>query len=171
MPPGIGFSISIIALIITAKARDRLTFIFLENLFCYQVEISVGEGNGTPLQYSCLHNPRDGGAWWAAIYGVTQGRTQLKWLSSLAETSVTRHKIHSSWLHSRFLYRVTCMFFPIRKKNKEKTSPRNLLLSSLCFPVDCIYQNWFATLQLNSVITCAFSNKKLRLGLPGWYSG
>ena len=35
------------------------------------------EGNGTPLQYSCLENPMDGGAWWAAIYGVTKSRTQL----------------------------------------------------------------------------------------------
>ena len=42
----------------------------------------VGEGNGTPLQYSCLENPRDRGAWWAAIYGVAQSRTQLKRLSS-----------------------------------------------------------------------------------------
>ena len=40
------------------------------------------EGNGSPLQYSCLENPRDGGAWWAAVYGVTQSRTRLKWLSS-----------------------------------------------------------------------------------------
>ena len=37
-----------------------------------------GEGNGTPLQYSCLENPRDGGAWWAAGYGVAQSRTRLK---------------------------------------------------------------------------------------------
>ena len=37
-----------------------------------------GEGNGTPLQYSCLENPRDGGAWWAAISGVAQSRTRLK---------------------------------------------------------------------------------------------
>ena len=37
-----------------------------------------GEGNGTPLQYSCLENPRDGGAWWAALYGVAQSRTRLK---------------------------------------------------------------------------------------------
>ena len=37
-----------------------------------------GEGDGTPLQYSCLENPRDGGAWWAAVYGVTQSRTRLK---------------------------------------------------------------------------------------------
>ena len=37
-----------------------------------------GEGNNTPLQYSCLENPRDGGAWWAAVCGVTQSRTRLK---------------------------------------------------------------------------------------------
>ena len=42
----------------------------------------IGEGNGNPLQCSCLENPRDGGAWWAAVYGVTQSRTQLKPLSS-----------------------------------------------------------------------------------------
>ena len=41
-----------------------------------------GEGNGNPLQCSCLENARDGGAWWAAIYGITQSRTRLKWLSS-----------------------------------------------------------------------------------------
>ena len=39
-------------------------------------------GNGNPLHVSCLENPRDGGAWWAAIYGVTQSQTWLKWLSS-----------------------------------------------------------------------------------------
>ena len=42
----------------------------------------TGEGNGNPLQCSCLENPRDRGAWWAAVYGVTQSRTQLKRLSS-----------------------------------------------------------------------------------------
>ena len=36
---------------------------------------AIGEGDDTPLQYSCLENPRDGGAWWAAVYGVTQSRT------------------------------------------------------------------------------------------------
>ena len=39
---------------------------------------SSGEGNGNPLQCSCLENPRDGGAWWAAVYGVAQGQTRLK---------------------------------------------------------------------------------------------
>ena len=42
----------------------------------------VGEGNGNPLQCSCLENPRDWGAWWAAVYGVAQSPTQLKWPSS-----------------------------------------------------------------------------------------
>ena len=41
----------------------------------------IGEGNGNPLQCSCLENPRDGGAWWAAIYGVAQSWTRLKQLS------------------------------------------------------------------------------------------
>ena len=49
---------------------------------CHRVEIiqSVafsGEGNGTPLQYSCLENPMDGGAWWAAVHGVAKSRTRL----------------------------------------------------------------------------------------------
>ena len=43
--------------------------------------LCIGEGNGNPLQYSCLENPRDGGAWWAAIYGVAQSWTRLKRLS------------------------------------------------------------------------------------------
>ena len=42
----------------------------------------IGEGNGNPLQCSCLENPRDRGAWWAAIYGVAHSWTRLKWLSS-----------------------------------------------------------------------------------------
>ena len=42
----------------------------------------IGEGNGNPLQCSCLENPRDGGAWWAAVYGVAQSWTRLKQLSS-----------------------------------------------------------------------------------------
>ena len=42
----------------------------------------IGEGNGNPLQCSCLENPRDGGAWWAAVYEVTQSLTRLKRLSS-----------------------------------------------------------------------------------------
>ena len=47
----------------------------------------IGEGNGNPLQCSCLENPRDGGAWWAAAYGVTQSQIWLKWFSSSSSSS------------------------------------------------------------------------------------
>ena len=48
----------------------------------------IGEGNGNPLQYSCLENPRDRGAWWAVVYGVAQSRTRLKWLSSSSSKAI-----------------------------------------------------------------------------------
>ena len=57
-----------------SHTTERLHFHF--SLSC------IGEGNGNPLQCSCLENPRDGRAWWAAVYGVAQGRTRLKRLSS-----------------------------------------------------------------------------------------
>ena len=47
----------------------------------------IGEGNGNPLQCSCLENPRDGEAWWAAVSGVAQSRAWLKWLSSSSSSS------------------------------------------------------------------------------------
>ena len=49
----------------------------------------IGEGNGNSLQCSCLENPRDGGAWWAAIYGVAQSQTRLKQLSSSSSNYLT----------------------------------------------------------------------------------
>ena len=52
----------------------------------------IGEGNGNPLQCSCLENPRDGGAWWAAIYGVTQSQTQLRRLGSSSSSSMVYMK-------------------------------------------------------------------------------
>ena len=66
-----------------AKSQDtteRLHFHF--SLSC------IGEGNGNPLQCSCLENPRYGGAWWAAVPGVTQSWTRLKWLSSSRSRTV-----------------------------------------------------------------------------------
>ena len=55
----------------------------------------IGEGNGNPLQCSCLENPRDGGASWAAVYGVTQGRTQLTLLSSSSSSSIDPSLIYT----------------------------------------------------------------------------
>ena len=57
----------------------------------------IGEGNGNPLQYSCLENHRDGGAWWAAVYGVVQSWTWLKRLSSSSSSS------SSSWCQAPLL--------------------------------------------------------------------
>ena len=68
-----------------SDTTERLHFHF--SLSCF------GEGNGNPLQCSCLENPRAGGVWWAAVYGVAQSRTRLKWLSS----SSREQEKGSSW--------------------------------------------------------------------------
>ena len=67
---------------------ERLHFHF--SLSC------IGEGHGNPLQCSCLENPSDGGAWWAAVYGVEQSRTRLKRLggSSSSIVSTSRWRLH-----------------------------------------------------------------------------
>ena len=54
----------------------------------------IGKGNGNPLQCSCLENPRDGGAWWAAIYGVAQSWTRLKQLSIIIQLSSVQSLSH-----------------------------------------------------------------------------
>ena len=66
---------------------ERLHFHF--SLSC------IGEGNGNPLKCSCLENPRDGGAWWAAVYGIAQSRTRLKWLSNSRPFSLQGYNIAS----------------------------------------------------------------------------
>ena len=56
--------------------EDNIPFLMCPcSLDCYS--FFEGEGDGTPLQYSCLENPMDGGAWWAAVHGVAKSRTQL----------------------------------------------------------------------------------------------
>ena len=65
-----------------SDTTERLHFHFL--LSC------IGEGNGNPLQCSCLENPKDWGAWWAAVYGVAQSQTRVKRLSS---SSSSMHSI------------------------------------------------------------------------------
>ena len=66
-------------------------------IFTFHFSLScIGEGNGNPLQCSCLENPRDGGAWWAAVYGVTQSRTRLKRLSSSSTIEIENSKLPSS---------------------------------------------------------------------------
>ena len=74
----------------------------------------IGEGNGNPLQCSCLENPRDGGTWWAAIYGVAQSRTRLKWLSSSSREDVEKRKSSDCWWECKLvqpLWRSIWRFF------------------------------------------------------------
>ena len=100
---------------------ERLHFHF--SLSC------IGKGNGNPLQCSCLENPRDGGAWWAAVYGVAQSRTRLKrlssssrnigmhvsfWISEISFNSIVylthySHYIISTW--SQYIKIITFTFF------------------------------------------------------------
>ena len=75
-----------------SDTTERLHFHF--SLSC------IGEGHGNPLQCSCLENPRDGGAWWAAVYGVAQSWTWLKWLSSSSSSSTPNG---FTWLFYSFL--------------------------------------------------------------------
>ena len=74
--------------LLKSDMTERLHFHF--SLSC------IGEGNGNPLQCSCLENPRDGGARCAAVYGVAQSQTRLKWLSSSISSS-SRERTRHEW--------------------------------------------------------------------------
>ena len=89
----------------------------------------TGEGNGNPLQCSCLENPKDGGAWWAAVYGVAQSRTRLKWLSSSTSSNLSQCNwswvpLPSLWLTSlskMLLYSFSCpIFVPFKIEKKQR---------------------------------------------------
>ena len=83
--------------LLPGKSHGRRSLVACSPWGCYQSDTTerlhfhfslscIGEGNDNPLQCSCLENPRDGGAWWAAVYGVAQSRTRLKQLSSSSNT-------------------------------------------------------------------------------------
>ena len=89
-----------------SDTTERLHFHF--SLWC------IGEGNGNPLQCSCLENPRDGGTLWAAVYGVAQSQTRLKWLSSSRDVE---HFSCDFWPSVYLLWRnVYLDLLPIKKK-------------------------------------------------------
>ena len=94
-----------------SDTTERLHFHF--SLSC------IGEGNGNPLQCSCLENPRDGGAWWAAVYRVAQRRTRLKQLSNLV---AAMEKIVLSHLFSFFSFPVFYLLIDLSMKLIEKNS-------------------------------------------------
>ena len=84
-----------------SDTTERLHFHF--SLSC------IGEGSGNPLQCSCLENPRDGGAWWAAVYGVAQSRIQLMRLSS-SSSSFTFLTCYNSFFYFSYCFRVYSVY-------------------------------------------------------------
>ena len=115
----------------------------------FHVSLScIGEGNGNPLQCSWLENPRDEGAWWAAVCGVTRSHTLLKWLSSSSSFTWEGDMIKWKFLsysrmcyfaYSGFTYRFHFRYFPqvdffSPKKHEISISPCLMInLSLLCF--------------------------------------
>ena len=115
---------------------ERLHFHF--SLSC------IGEGNGTPLQYSCLENPRDGGAWWAAVFGVTQSWIRLKRLSSSSISSRER---------SEFMTLLSCLLaFPGRAHSLRK----NMLnfWYKICFRLSLPFVEALSVCLVSSLFIC-----------------
>jgi len=77
---------------VTAAMKLKDACLFLGRKVMTNLDSKFGEGNGNPLQYSCLENPVDRGAWWAAVYGVTQSRTWLKRLSSSSRQHIKKQR-------------------------------------------------------------------------------
>ena len=98
-----------------SDTTERLHFHF--SLSC------IGEGNGNPLQCSCLENPRDGAAWWAAVYGVAQSRTRLKRLSSSSSSNAINSHLYTGSLGLQILLTrlpTTNTLLPCRKIGTSK---------------------------------------------------
>ena len=111
-----------------SDSTEQLYFHF--SLWC------IGEGNGNPLQCSCLENPRDGGAWWAAVYGVTQSRTRLKRLSICSKLHYIKSILIFSERENKILYsaiKITHMKMSISWICYAKSLQ---LCPTLCDPID-----------------------------------
>ena len=103
--------------------------VFIARSFTFQIRLDhLGEGNDNPLQYSCLENPRDGGGWWAAIYGVVQSRTWLKWLLQ-------------SWREYRGIWKCVAKADNATRSNRLPT--KVCLVKAMVFPVVMYgYESW-----------------------------
>ena len=136
----------------------------------------IGEGNGNPLQRSCLENPRDGGSWWAAVYGVVESRTQLKqfsrsssMLKKLAYLLGSLGSSASAQVFPRSRSACRCCVFDVfvRKKAPPPCSKSPSLLSSICqfyfmelTWVNCFFIGYFSSLVYLSEF-CWFNVKRL----------
>ena len=97
---------------------ERLHFHF--SLSC------IGEGNGNPLQCSCLENLRDGGAWWAAVSGVAQSRTRLKQLSSSSSSRINEAEERISELEDKMVEITAKQQNKGKRMKRVEDSPRDL---------------------------------------------
>jgi len=123
-----------------------------------------GEGNGTPLWYSCLQDPMDGGAWWAAVYGVSQSRTWLKRLSSSSSNSNPNFFILvlTWYIFSHFYSSSICIF--ILKFCFVLTCSQHYILWLLFFNlvwqflvfIKCLYLLWFLIKLSLNLPSCFF---------------
>ena len=87
--------------LVGCSPRGREELDITEQLHFHFSLSCIGEGNGNPLQCSCLENPRDGGAWWTTVYGVAQSQTRLKRLSSSMLSSICyTHRALSNLNHA-----------------------------------------------------------------------
>ena len=114
-----------------------LQWIFFFSFFLNWCSSCIGEGNGNPLQCSCLENPRDGRAWWAALYGVAQSRTRLKWLSSstVELQFCVSFNLTAKW--SSYIYVLYAFFFrlfSIIGYYRESGGPQSC--PAICDPMD-----------------------------------
>ena len=101
-----------------SDTTERLHFHF--SLSC------IGEGNGHPFWCSCLENPRDGEAWWAAVYGVAQSRTRLKRLSSSSSSNIYIESLLFSV--TTFINCLRSWWLAIASRTVLATSPSTFML-------------------------------------------
>ena len=129
----------------------------------------IGEGNGNPLQCSCLENPRDGGAWWAAVYRGAQSQTQLKRLSSSSSSAspeanvVEKSKKEAlSWVlftfrcsHKTWEESTTTSFYRRANYNSEKLIifPRVTQLMNYQARLDCVISAHSPSIRANVFVT------------------
>ena len=140
----------------------------------------IGEGNGNPLQCSCLENPRDGGAWWATVYAVTQSWTRLKRLSSSSSSPglaclhlemynfVRRSISRIQWLAILFGLEYYWGLLGVGKVREEGSSGLNPSKSTVYLPfckisisllILCGRKNWTVTNSVHTLsISCLFTS-------------
>ena len=110
----------------------------------------IGEGNGNSLQCSCLENPRDGGVWWAALYGVAQSWTRLKWLSSSSSLYVTP-PIFQACSHFKSL------FWPFLQPGMKESSSLKLFIWLTFLPSTSLASNVTASISVKTILTALFT--------------